>query len=533
MKETMLTLQQITYTHPNRDILFTNIDLIVNPHAKIALVGNNGVGKSTLLKILAGILPPSAGSVKCSQQPYYVPQHFGQYNQYTIAQALLIDDKLQALKAILDGDVTDENLLTLNDDWSIEERSQEALAHWGLAGVDLQQPMNNLSGGEKTKVFLAGIFIHRPVVVLLDEPSNHLDAGSRATLYNYIQTTTDTIVVVSHDRTLLNIVDTVCELSHKGLTVYGGNYDFYAEQKRIERIAIDEGIKNSEKALRKAKEVEREAIERKQKLDARGKQKQEKAGVATIMMNTLRNNAEKSTARLKDAHAERIDGLAKEVNDLRKQLPGIDKMKIGFDDSVLHRGKILVKATNINAGYNDKLLWQEPLSLMIKSGDRIAIKGRNGSGKTTLINIILGNIQPQVGTIEKAAYKAVYVDQDYSLINNKLTVYEQAQQFNHTTLHEHEIKSYLTHFLFTATFWDKPCSTLSGGEKMRLMLCCLTISKEAIDMIVLDEPTNNLDMQNVTILTAAVNAYKGTLMVVSHDAHFLEEVGVKEEIWLK
>jgi len=528
----MLTLQQITYTHPNRDVLFSNLDIVVNTHKKIALVGNNGAGKSTLLKILAGILLPSTGVVKVSNKPYYVPQHFGQYNYYTIAQALLVDDKLLALQAILYGDVSDANMALLNDDWTIEERCYEALAHWGLTGINLHQTMHNLSGGEKTKVFLAGIHIHQPPIVLLDEPSNHLDAASRSILYDYIQSTTSTIIVVSHDRTLLNLVDTVCELSQKGLTTYGGNYDFYAGQKLLERNALDEDVRNKEKALRKAKEVEKDAMERKQKLDARGKKKQEKAGVATIMMNTLRNNAEKSAARLKDAHGEKIEGLSKEISALRKDMPGINRMRIGFDDSALNRGKILVTASNINTGYNNVLLWQQPLSFIITAGSRTAIKGRNGSGKTTLINILLGNLQPLAGTIERAAFKAIYIDQDYSLIDNHATVYEQAQHFNSSALHEHEIKSYLTHFLFTATYWSKPCSALSGGEKMRLMLCCLTLSKEAIDMIILDEPTNNLDMQNVEMLTAAVNAYKGTLIVVSHDAHFLAAVGAGEVIEL-
>jgi ATPase subunit of ABC transporter with duplicated ATPase domains len=201
-------------------------------------------------------------------------------------------------------------------------------------------------------------------------------------------------------------------------------------------------------------------------------------------------------------------------------------MKFGFDDSILHRGKILITAKDINFGYGEQLLWREAMNFQITSGERIALKGLNGSGKTTLIKIITGDIEPKVGSIYRADNKVVYIDQDYSLIDNRLNVYEQAARFNHSGLQEHEIKIRLTRFLFTKDDWDQLCIDLSGGEKMRLMLCCLTISNQAPDIIVLDEPTNNLDIKNIEILTAAINEYKGTLIVVSHDAYFLEEIEV-------
>lgn len=526
----MLTLQNLTYVHPNKDLLFDNLNITINRQEKIALIGNNGVGKSTLLRILAGLLPPTSGTVKTDSNPYYIPQHFGQYNEMTIAAALRIDKKLRALQAILNGDVTEENMNQLEDDWTIEERCQEALQHWGLPELDLTQPMSRLSGGQKTKVFLAGIIIHEPEIVLLDEPSNHLDAASRAVLYDYIRTTNDTLIVVSHDRTLLNLLPEVYELSKKGITAYGGNYEFYVAQKTIAANALNEDLKSKEKALRKAKEVERESIERQQKLDARGKKKQEKAGLPTISMNTLRNNAEKSTAKTKDVHAEKVNAITDELNQLRKEMPDKDKMKIGFDDAALHTGKILITATEINYDYGRGALWAQPLSFQITSGERIAIKGTNGSGKTTLIGIILGKLQPTSGTIQRTDNSSIYIDQDYSLIDNTCTVYEQAERFNAGHLQEHEVKSKLTHFLFTKNYWDKPCAALSGGEKMRLILCCLTLQNKAPDMIILDEPTNNLDIQNIEILTAAVNEYKGTIIVVSHDAYFLEQVGIKKEI---
>ncbi len=524
----MLILQGISYIHADKDQLFTGINLTVNNNEKIALVGNNGSGKSTLLKILAGVLQPSGGTITTSSNPYYVPQLVGQYNELAIAQALRVDAKLNALKEILAGNVTDNNMALLDDDWTIEERCAEALSYWKLEGLDPEQKMASLSGGQKTKVLLAGLTIHQPEIVLLDEPSNHLDTEGRELLYDYIQTTNSSLVVVSHDRTLLNLLNNVAELSKRGLTLYGGNYDFYAEQKAIEESALNENLRDREKALRKAKETEREMMERQQKLDARGKKKQEKAGVPTIAMNTLRNNAEKSTAKAKDVHAEKIGAITKEVGRLRKELPDADKMKIALDDSSLHKGKVLITAEDINFGYGARSLWRTPLSFVVTGKDRMVIKGLNGSGKTTLIKILLGILQPTEGMIQRADINALYVDQEYSVINNELTVYEQAQQYNRGHLEEHEVKSSLNRFLFTKEYWDKPCSTLSGGEKMRLMLCCLTIGNKAPDMIILDEPTNNLDIQNIEILTAAINEYKGCVIVVSHDSRFVEEIGVEK-----
>ena len=528
----MLTLQNISYTHPNKDLLLSDINLTVNNYEKTALIGNNGVGKSTLLKIIAKELQPLNGQISVETEPYYVPQIFGQFNQLTIAQALRIEDKLNALKEILKGNTSEENFNLLNDDWTIEDRCSEALNYWKLNELDLSQKMGTLSGGQKTKVFLAGIFIHQPELILLDEPSNHLDIASRQLLYDFVQNTKSALIIVSHDRKLLNLLNSICELSKHGIKLYGGNYDFYKEQKQIENNALSQDIQSKEKALRKAKEKERETLERQQKLDSRGKGKQEKSGVARIMMNTLRNNAENSTSKLKSVHTEKISGLSQDLQELRSSLPNIDKMKFGFDNSALHKGKILFTANDINFGYNNKPLWKNNITFQIASGERIVLKGKNGSGKTTLINLILGDLEPQTGIIYRAENKSVYIDQDYSLLDNTLNVYGQAQQFNTSALQEHEVKIRLTRFLFTKNDWDKPCIALSGGERMRLLLCCLTINSKSPDIIILDEPTNNLDIQNVEILTTAINEYQGTLIVVSHDETFLEQVNIERMIEL-
>lgn len=527
----MLILQGVSYIHPNGDLLFDHINLQINKQDKIALIGNNGIGKSTLFNILAGKLAPSSGLFQAETTPYAVPQHFGQYNELTIAEALQIDDKINALYEILDGQVTDSNLALLDDDWTIEERCAAALMHWGIDGLELNVKMKHLSGGQKTKVFLAGIRIHQPEVVLLDEPSNHLDAEGRNILYDYIITTLNTLVIISHDRTLLNLPDTICELSKNGIKVYGGHYDDYVQQKEIEREALNQQLKGQEKALRKAKTVEKASLERQHKLDARGKKKQEKAGLSRISMNTLRNNAEKSTSRIKDVHAGKVTEISEGLVQLRKERPGADKMKIGFDNSASHRGKILVRAEDINFAYHSQMLWEKPLTFRIAVAERIALKGANGSGKTTLIKLILGQLVPQTGILTRAAaINAIYIDQDYSLIDNRISIYEQAQQANSGILQEHEIKIRLNRFLFTKEFWDRPCTALSGGEKMRLMLCCLTINVWTPDIIVLDEPTNNLDIENIEMLSTAIQEYQGTLLVVSHDEHFLKQIDIKRTI---
>ncbi|UOQ51684.1 ATP-binding cassette domain-containing protein [Hymenobacter cellulosivorans] len=529
----MLVLQNLSYSHPNQDVLFDGLQLALEPHHKSALVGNNGAGKSTLLRLLAGLLPPTAGRISTDSAPYYVPQHFGQYNHLTLAQALGVADKLTALHQILAGEATEAAMAVLDDDWTLEERCHEALAYWQLAALPLTQPLAELSGGQKTKVFLAGLNIHRPELVLLDEPSNHLDTAGRQLLYDYIQTTSSTLLVVSHDRQLLNLLDSVYELSPRGLTLYGGNYDFYAEQKQLENQALAQEVHSREKQLRKAREVARQALERKQKQDARGRKNQDKAGLPAIVLNTMRNNAENSTARLQGQHTEKTGQLAQELTDLRRELPAADKMKFGFDNSALHAGKVLVTAEAVNFTYPvGPPLWPQPLSLQIRSGERIALRGSNGAGKTTLIRLLLGPAAPTQGTVQRAACRAVYIDQDYSLLPAQGTLYELAQHFNQAAMPEHEVKIRLARFLFGKDTWDQPGQSLSGGEKMRLALCGLTLSQQAPDLIVLDEPTNNLDLQNIAILTAALNEYAGTLLVVSHDAAFLADIGVARTIAL-
>lgn len=541
-----ISIQQISYIHPDKEVLFSGLNFAISKGQKLGLVGNNGCGKSTLLQIIAGQLSPSSGVIVRPDDLYYIPQHFGQYDSLNIAQALQIERKQQALHTILAGDVSNENFTILNDDWNIEERSIAALDLWRLGQFTLSYPMKLLSGGEKTRVFLTGMDIHQPSVILMDEPTNHLDSSGRQRLYDWVEKYRSTLLVVSHDRALLNLLPEICELEKYQINYYGGNYEFYKEQKTLMQEALQQRIEEKEKALRIARKVARETAERRDKQNARGEKNNTKKGVPRIVLNALQGKSEKSTSKLTGVHQEKAEKLTDERNQLRGSLSPTAALKTDFNSSSLHAGKTLVTAKEINFGHhpspnsNDiqdniiskQQLWQTPISFQLKSGDRLRIEGPNGSGKTTLLKLITGQLQPQEGTLTRTDFSYVYLNQEYSIIDNRNSILEQAYAFNSRNLPEHEIKIILNRYLFPASKWDKSCRKLSGGEKMRLAFCCLMINNNTPDMFILDEPTNNLDIQSIEIITATIRNYTGTVIAISHDNYFIQEIGIKQHILL-
>ena len=378
----------------------------------------------------------------------------------------------------------------------------------------------------------------------MDEPTNHLDLSGRQRLYSWVEKCRSTLLVVSHDRTLLNLLPEICELEKHQITYYGGNYEFYKKQKMIMQQALQQRIEEKDKALKLAQKISRETAERRDKQNVRGEKANIKKGVPRIMLNALKSKSEQSTSKLSNIHQEKTEKIANERNQLRNSLSPVTTLKTDFSSSSLHTGKILVTAKEINFSYQNadnypesnqtkNFLWHSPISFQIRSGDRITIEGNNGSGKTTLLKLITKQLQPLTGSLIKAEFTYIYLNQEYSIIDDRKSILEQAYTFNTRNLPEHELKTILNRYLFPATVWEKPCKKLSGGEKMRLAFCSLMINNHTPDMFILDEPTNNLDIQSIDIITSTIKNYAGTIIAISHDSYFIKEIGIKQRILLE
>ena len=540
---------------PNKNVL-KDIYLSFFYGAKIGIIGLNGSGKSTLLKIIAGLEKSYQGEVVFSpgysvgylaQEPYLdntktvkevvmegvqpivdALTEYEEINQkFGLPEYYEDQDKMDILFA-RQGELQD--IIDATDAWNLDSKLERAMDALRCPPED--QLVKNLSGGERRRVALCRLLLQKPDILLLDEPTNHLDDVSRGKLYRFITSTSSGMLVVSHDRILLNLLSSTYELTSKGVIYYAGNYDFYKEQKELAVQALQARLEENGKQLQKARRQAREVMERQQKHDVRGKKQNIKSGVGKMAMNTFKDQAEKSSVRLNNVHTDKIHSLAKSVTDIRSELPDMKTMRLDFNSSSLHIGKVLVTAKNLNYAYQSEELWKSPLSFVIQSGDRIHLKGANGSGKTTLLKLLTGTLSPTAGELTRMdGLTCVYLDQEYSIIHDDLSVFEQLFSFNNK-LYDHELKTILNRFLFPVSGWDKKCSCLSGGEKMRLSLCCLMVSTQTPDLFIVDEPTNNIDIMNMVILTDTLKEFRGTLLVVSHDACFVQQINIEKTITL-
>ncbi|MFB7237143.1 ABC-F family ATP-binding cassette domain-containing protein [Streptomyces sp. NPDC056269] len=520
---TFITCTSLSFSWPDGTEVVDDFRLTVGP-GRTGLVGLNGSGKSTLLKLIAGELTPASGTVRVTGELGHLPQNLVLDTSRRVDEILGIDAKRAALHAIEAGDPAEEHFTVLADDWDVEERARATLDQLGLGAVGLDRTVGEVSGGESVLLRLAALLLARPDVLLLDEPTNNLDLHARARLYEAVENWSGVLVVVSHDRELLERVDQIADLRDGVVTWYGGSYSDYEAALAAEQDAAERMVRVAEADVQRQK---RELADSQMKLARRkryGQKSFENKVVPKIVANNRRSEAQVSAGKHKALHTERLSEARERLDAAVEAVRDDDEIRVELPRTSVPPGREVLFLRNLELRYGARVAGEFEL----RGPERIALVGRNGAGKTTLLRTIAGELDPVAGETE-ARVPLRFLPQRLDVLDDGLSVVENVARFAPAAT-GNTIRARLARFLFRGARADQPVGTLSGGERFRATLAALLLAEPAPQLLMLDEPTNNLDMASVRKLTAALDAYEGALIVASHDVAFLESLGITR--WL-
>jgi ATPase subunit of ABC transporter with duplicated ATPase domains len=522
-----ITLSGLGYRTPDGRSLFDNLDLVFGAE-RTGLVGRNGVGKTTLLKLIAGELTPSEGAVARTGRLGVLSQSLQPPPDAAIGRLLGVAKPLAQLVRITAGKGDADDLAEA--DWTLESRLEQALVQVGMPGLNLTRPAASLSGGEATRVSLARLLVASPDLIVLDEPTNNLDAGARALVAEILHGWRGGAIVVSHDRALLREMDRIVELSSLGARVYGGNYDLYAQRRAEERVAA---ARELDGAQRRARQVDREvqaAHERKDRRDAAGRRFAAKGSEPAIMLGGMAERAENSTGRASRL-AERQRADAAEALEVAKaRVERLKPIAVDLPSSGLSMGRRVLAFEDVGFAWPGAAPLLSGVSFDMVGPRRMAVTGRNGAGKTTLIKLAVGDLAPTSGTIVRGVPMAL-LDQRTAILDDAGTVLDNFRRLNPADS-ENACRAALARLLFRNDAALKPVAQLSGGERLRAALACVLGGSSPPGLLILDEPTNHLDLDSIAAIEAGLAGYDGALLVVSHDRDFLANIGLDGEVGL-
>jgi len=524
--------QGVSWSTPTAHTVINNVSISLG-NEKTGLAGLNGSGKTTFVRLLLGELPPTAGTVERFCRLGYLPQSFELNPDASVADLLGIAGGVSTIAQLESGVLDDSVLAAVGDAWRIAERARIELSKFGLGDIQFERRIRELSGGETTKVLLAGLMLSEPQFIILDEPTNNLDLDSRHALYEFIHKWPRGALLVSHDRTLLNSVDQIAELFSGSLKIFGGNYTSYAAQRQMEDNAAARGMTNAKKALRKTIATARETLDRQNRRASRGKRTAARSGQAKIILNALRGNSEKTTSRLVAVFERKIEQAEQNLEEARRRIRSQNRVRLDLSETGVPRGKLVVRLEDLSFSYGVAAdapviagLW-----LTIMGRERVAVIGPNGCGKTTLLKLIVGEIDPQHGSIIRGVPHIAYLPQNTLLLDDEGTLLSNFQRLSEQ-YDDNAARELLSGFLFYGIDPFKPVRALSGGERLRVALAGVLCRRHSPDLLILDEPTNHLDLDTVEQIESALHRYCGALIVVSHDEYFLHEVGIERELTL-
>ena len=520
-----VTLTSISLSTPDARPLFEGLTLSVG-HEVTGLVGRNGCGKSTLLDVIAGDVAPASGSVHRAGRVGRLAQVPDA--DLSVAEALGVADGLARLHRLAAGKGSAAD--AAEADWTLEARLDAALGETGLPGLHLARKLGTLSGGERTRVMLARLVLEAPDMMLLDEPTNNLDADGRAAIANLLARWKGGVVVASHDRALLERVDRIVELSPVGVTVFGGGWSDFAAAREASRERSAAALDRASGELRRAEREAQAAREKQDRRDKRGKAARARGDAPKILLDARAQQAEATRARGGDVAGRRLDEGRDALAAARAQVAIETPLHIDLPMTGLPAGRDLLTLRGLVMTRGGRRLFG-PLDMDVRGPERIAVRGANGSGKTTLLRAIMGEAAPHSGAVRRLTERMAMLDQHVSLLKDDESVLENLQRLN-PALGEHAGRAALARFAFRADAALQMAGTLSGGERLRAGMACVFAHAEAPWLLVLDEPTNHLDLPAVELLEAALSGFDGALIVVSHDEGFLAAVGVSREVRL-
>ncbi|MFC9062835.1 ABC-F family ATP-binding cassette domain-containing protein, partial [Streptomyces sp. NPDC057074] len=520
---TSITCTSLSFAWPDGTPVFEGLDTSFGP-GRTGLVGVNGAGKSTLLKLIAGQLTPADGLVRVTGEVGHLPQNVTLDTALRVDEALGIAARRAALHAIEAGDVAEEHFETVGDDWDVEERALATLGELGLGHVGLDRTVGEVSGGESVLLRLAALLLRRPDVLLLDEPTNNLDLYARRRLYAAVTSWPGVMVVVSHDRELLELVDQIADLRSGGITWYGGNLSAYEEALAVEQEAAERMVRVAESDLRKQK---RELADAQVKLARRkryGQKMWDQKREPKIVMGARKRAAQESAGKHRIMHEEKLAEARERLDDAVEAVRDDDEIRVDLPYTAVPPGRSVLTLRELELRYGARVEG----GFDLHGPERIALIGRNGAGKTTLLRTVAGELAPVAG--EATAHVPLrFLPQRLDVLDGELTVAENVARFAPGATNN-RIRARLARFLFRGARADQQAATLSGGERFRAALAALMLAEPAPQLLMLDEPTNNLDMASVRQLTGALGSYEGALIVASHDMPFLESLGITR--WL-
>ncbi|WP_328345742.1 ABC-F family ATP-binding cassette domain-containing protein [Micromonospora sp. NBC_00421] len=530
MSDSRVVSSALSFSWPDDTPVFTDLSFSV-PGGRTGLVAANGAGKSTLLRLVAGELRPTGGSVTVEGVLAYLPQHLPFARHQTVAQVLGVDRVIAALHAIEAGDAAEEHFTTVGDDWDVEARTRAELDRLGLTDVTWDRRLGTLSGGQVVSLGLAAELLKRPDVLLLDEPTNNLDRRARERLTAVLRSWTGCLLVVSHDRALLDEMDRIAVLDHCGIRWYGGSFTAYEQAVQAEREVAERQVRQAEQDVKRQRRELQQARERSARRASTASRNLADAGLARIVAGNLKRDAQVSAARANDVHAARARDAQARLDQASAAARRDDHLVVDLPDPTVPAGRTLFHGEGVRAAYAGRPVFAgDGVGLVIRGPERIALTGPNGAGKSTLLRLISGDQEPLAGAVMRAQGRVAYLSQRLDLLDPDRTVAGNLAAFAPSRTGADRM-NLLARFLFRGDRAHLPVGVLSGGELLRATLACVLFAEPAPQLLLLDEPTNNLDLTSVAQLESALLSYRGAFVVVSHDQRFLAEITVGR--WLR